>query len=468
MQGIPRRRDPWARPRLRDEAGFALVEVMVSAVLLIVLSLATLKVLDKSQETGANNRARGVAAQLAQSDQDKIRQLPISALAGGYYNKQPVDVGGLRYEVESKASWVQDSGGPVTCSTTGTIAYLQTSTSVTWAGMGPIKPVTSDAIVDPGVAALGAKKGALTVLLSKADGTGTEGVTVTVAGMSAVTDANGCAVIGNLDAGPQTLTYSDNRFVDKDGVQAISKPVTIGAGTISQTTGIYDFPGMIDMSVVDDPNVPGTPTWDKVSVDHAQRSTPTLLSLDWDPDGVTTATVFPFSSPYKAFVGNCYGNDPANTLYGGDAQGTQVGPGVTKPLALTMPSATVTVNNAAVSTSNRNGQTVVRVLPETSAPYASMTGCSVPGYQWSVNAGTANNPDVKLQLPYGIWRVCADYKYSNNRWAHKVTVAGSSGTDKPLALTPSAATGTYATRTSTTLTMPSSSTSSNSTLPACT
>ena len=118
--------------------------------------LATLSVIDKSQSTSSNNRSRDVAAQLAQTEQDVIRQMPISALAAGY-NPGAVTkpVGGINYTVDSSAEWVQDSGGTVTCSTTGRVAYLRTTSSVTWPGMGSIKPVTADAIVDPGVAALG-------------------------------------------------------------------------------------------------------------------------------------------------------------------------------------------------------------------------------------------------------------------------------------------------------------------------
>ena len=73
---------------------------------------------------------------------------------------------------------------------------------------------------------------------------------MTAGGISSVTDENGCAVLANLDAGPQTLTYNTGGYVDKDGKQAVSKAVTIGAGTIAQASGLYDVAGKINTTIV--------------------------------------------------------------------------------------------------------------------------------------------------------------------------------------------------------------------------
>src|SRR5947208_2798656 len=63
------------RARFREsESGFALIEVMVSAVLVVVMSLAALAIIDKSGATSANNRMRDVASGLAAADQDTLRQ----------------------------------------------------------------------------------------------------------------------------------------------------------------------------------------------------------------------------------------------------------------------------------------------------------------------------------------------------------------------------------------------------------
>jgi Tfp pilus assembly protein PilV len=342
---------------LREDDGFGLIEVMVSAVIVVALALGTLKLLDGAAQVSSNNRSRDIAAQLAQSEQDKIRQMPIAELAGGYHSSgPPVKVGNLTYDVVTDAEWVTDTGGPVTCSTSSSVAYLATSTSVTWPGMGKIKPVTADAIVDPGVAAVGAKKGALTVVLSRADGTGADGVTVTVGGMSAVTDDSGCAVIGNIDPGPQTLTYANPNFVDKDSKVSVSKPVTIGAGTIAQATGSYDNPGYITLTTPVDPSVNIPAYWNgKYSIDHDSRTTPTLFTVQGDTaqNGVPVKQgLYPFPSAYRWYAGDCTGNNPSK--YGGANQGDTFARGDNKSSVVDLPTTTARWATAPRSSSSRS------------------------------------------------------------------------------------------------------------------
>jgi Tfp pilus assembly protein PilV len=483
MPSISRRPNLSALQRARDEAGFALIEVMVSAVLLIVLALATLSVIDRAQATSSISRSRVVAAQLAQSEQDMIRQMPISALAGGYHPNPPVadkPVGGITYKVASEADWVTDSGGAVTCSTTGRVAYLQSTSTVTWPGMGNTKPVVADAIVDPGVAALGANKGALTVLLSKADGTGTQGINVTAGGVSSVTDENGCAVLANLDAGPQTLSYNTAGYVDKDAKQAVSKAVTIGAGTIAQATGSYDVAGRINTTIVDDstptpqvadwPQPMATPPVTTVAMDHAQRSTPTLFTTPIDSTlSNASAVVFPFASSYKAYVGNCAGNDPSNTLYtnAGAAPGAQVNPGQTKSVTLTMRKVTVDFGTSSAATG-----TTLRVSPDTAAPSMTPSAPSAPctgiftvsapasGSTPAIGPQPDANGKITFPLPYGVWRVCATKFVGSptNLWFQTKSTAWSAstnlGTESPT-VTTATTTGNYTADLATALTYPS-------------
>jgi hypothetical protein len=81
------------------------------SVMLIVLSLATLKLLDGSQAASSNNRSRDVAAQLAQSEQDAIRQMPITALAGGYHpGPQQKIVGNITYTTPGLTAFLTVTG----------------------------------------------------------------------------------------------------------------------------------------------------------------------------------------------------------------------------------------------------------------------------------------------------------------------------------------------------------------------
>ena len=93
------------RARLSGDGGFALVEVMVSAVLLVVLATATLNMIDKSGNASAITKARAAATGLAQEDQDGMRVMSISQLdqRSTSYTKA---VGTITYTVNSKAEWV--------------------------------------------------------------------------------------------------------------------------------------------------------------------------------------------------------------------------------------------------------------------------------------------------------------------------------------------------------------------------
>ena len=117
----PSEADPWDvmdRPRARrprpagdGEAGFALIEVIVSAVLLIVLALAMLPVLDISASRAGTNRSRSVASNLAKDEQQRLRSLDVSQSLSNYRGTQTKTVDGVDYTVSSRTDWVRDDSG---------------------------------------------------------------------------------------------------------------------------------------------------------------------------------------------------------------------------------------------------------------------------------------------------------------------------------------------------------------------
>jgi Tfp pilus assembly protein PilV len=453
MRGTARRDPTGPRGLVASEAGFALVEVMVSAVLVIVLALSTLQLLDRAQASSSATRARGVASGLAQSDQEMIRQLPISQLAGGYH-PGPVTktVDKTTYTITSTADWTRDATGVVTCSnSSGQVEYLKIKSTVTWPKMGSIKPVSMEGIVTPGVAALGVNRGALTVLLTKGDGTGSSGIVVSAAGVSATTDANGCAVLANLPSGSQTLTYSRAGYVDGDGTNAISRPITIGNGTTSQATGYYDLAGEIDVQLVDDANTAAT--WPVVYFFHTQRQ-PNLFSqtVTGGASLVKSPAVFPFPSAYRYYAGDCAGADPQNynAAFVGSSQ--KVAPGVTYTNPYPMHRFTVTVND---STGAALNGARISLAPEPTD--SRMTGCTkLVENNANVTAGSgASTGKDTLAIPYGTWRVCAAAKGSNGKWVTATTIAaGASTTDDPVRSLPTGSTTTDVANLTTTLKLP--------------
>ena len=60
---------------LRSESGFALIEVIVAAAVLAIVALAVLSGIDAASSTSAREKARAVAASLAEQDQERLRAM---------------------------------------------------------------------------------------------------------------------------------------------------------------------------------------------------------------------------------------------------------------------------------------------------------------------------------------------------------------------------------------------------------
>ena len=94
----------------RSEAGFALIEVIVSAAVLAIVALAVLSGIDAANGASAREKARAVAASLAEQDQERLRTMPVDML------KNPpqapdATVDGVTYKIKSEAKWITDDVG---------------------------------------------------------------------------------------------------------------------------------------------------------------------------------------------------------------------------------------------------------------------------------------------------------------------------------------------------------------------
>src|SRR3954454_4376399 len=145
----------------RSDSGFALIEVIVSAAVLALVALAVLSGVDGASASSAREKARAVAQSLAEADQERLRQLPVTELAK-YADKAPYGVpdpaGGTRtvdgvtYTVESKAQWVRDdTGDSASCTSDGRAAdYFHITSKVTSRIVGSrVDPATIDSITAP-------------------------------------------------------------------------------------------------------------------------------------------------------------------------------------------------------------------------------------------------------------------------------------------------------------------------------
>jgi Tfp pilus assembly protein PilV len=411
-----------ARPAgLADQSGFALIEVMVSAVLVVVLATATLSIIERSGASAAGNRQRTTAVSLAQADQDTMRQSPISALLN-LHTSVDQKVAGTTYTIKSDAVWLRDAGGKVSCSSNSARAeYVKITSAVNW--VGHPTPVVLESYMSPGVA--GVQNGALTVRLKSDLGVGTPGIPVSVAGgPSGVTDADGCVVLANLTPGPNTVSWGSNGsgYVDRNGTTLVSESVSIATGQTAQIERLYDKSADATVKFVDESGA--AVKWQGASVVHASITVPTTgirsfaNPLSAFATQATASKLFPFVAPYSVYAGTCAGNAPTTWLSTATMPTIAPAPGSSNSTVnVKTPTVAVLVTNNGAATGTPVGNAIISVKPQSTTK---MTGCtekisrangigSTSATQIRTNPTGSTYPGYAfLNLPYGQWKVCAD------------------------------------------------------------
>lgn len=397
------------RSRLLREDGFALIEVMVSAVLVVVLATATLSIIERAGAVASSDRSRAVATQLAQEDQDSMRLMKITSLSNYHVTHPPQKVDNIDYTVESQAEWMRDdSTGKVVCDGNTTRAeYAKITSKVTWARQ--TKPVILESYVAPGVK--GVSLGSLAVKLHN-DGTkGTPGITINFQGQSVSTDSDGCAIFTTLTPGMSNATWSgalfQPNFVDKNGNNSVTKSVTIAASQNSILDAMFDRAGTIPVRFVDD--VGNNVKWNTVTAANSgmdnggvrvfgKTTDPKLQSMD-------ASTLFPFATAYTMYAGSCAGNAPATWDTSGSS--STIGQRIAPPGA-TAASVDVPLPDVAVGV-RQNGS----ALNGASVSFAVGSHANMAGCVDKIGAGSSDAPTtaggngVVAQLPWGQYVACA-------------------------------------------------------------
>jgi Tfp pilus assembly protein PilV len=396
MRSLEASRKPRAGTDLASERGWALLETLVSAVLLVVVALAVMSSMDVASRTSAANKGRTVASSLAEQDQERMRAMTIQQLSNYHTTADPL-VGANTYHVDSRSEWVNDTTGNVaSCSDTGQASYVRISTTVTSSVVGrDTKPVTMRGIVAPPVGSLGPSQGTLAVKVTDRNGAPVEGLPVALSGTTTLSDntnALGCAVFGYIPAGAgtsYTVTLNAISWVNQNDDQLSQKNPTVTPGNVTVQPMTYDRAGSALMAFQDSGGQPPTPTPAWVMVNNS----------GWTPvpgarrvAAPTATSLFPFaSSNYSFWAGSCTGANPS--LYGGTAPAAAVLPAQQAgPVTLVVP----TVNVKVVNASNVG-------VPGSVSLKATGSGCTDVADRQS----TAANGTVGVDVPYGTYKICS-------------------------------------------------------------
>lgn len=297
-----------------DESGLGLIEVVVSAMLLVLVASGLYLGLDAASATSGTNKHRSIASALAQQDQDRLRAMAVTELSN-YRETYTTAVGPVTYTVRSSASWVTDETGTASCSSEDARAhYLRIASSVTYPSMR-IEPVAIESVVAPPVGSFGTNLGSLAVQVRDRDGEGVPGVTVSLSGAQShvgVTNGLGCVLWGYLPVGSYDVTIAKAGHVDPNAVSQPAKEAGVVGEATSTVAFDYDLGGRIQVAYETlRAGEPAPASWTEATAVNPHLTVPLPPIGDGTPQpAYTSGLVYPFAVPYAVYAGRCAGADP--------------------------------------------------------------------------------------------------------------------------------------------------------------
>jgi hypothetical protein len=378
-----------------------IVELCVTALVVALIGVGIFAGLTGASSGSKNARNRSIAAALAQQDQERMRSYKATSLSN-YTASNNYPIAGTTFTVASRARWVADSSGATSCTNGSTTAnYMNITSTVTWPNMGGLKPVKTSSLVAPAANSFAANQGSLTVRIRGGAGNGIADLPVTLgapANLTENTDSGGCAVFGGATAGTYNVSFSKPGFIDPNGDNAITKPASVIGSTSTLLDVFYDQPGSIAASF--DTRLgslvpPQAAQAHSISVRNpGPPSVIRTFNGSNPPQSTINATnLFPFSTAYGVYAGNCVNNDPA--AYGQSAASVTVSSGGNHTATVRVPALRILVRNS-LSVPIAGARVVVK---------ATSSGCTSQTYadQFTDALGAMPNPGH----PYGSYSVCA-------------------------------------------------------------
>lgn len=202
------------RATLGSEAGLTLIEVLVTALIVMLLAAATAQALISTAHFSGDQRIRSQADALASQDQQRLRGLSDEQL-NGLNQSRTQTVDGNDFTVKSVSSSLDTAGGS-SCTSQAAASYKITST-VSWTegfSNRTDTSVTEESLLARPVT------GDLLAQVNDQTHQPLPGVTVVASGPStqtATTDSNGCVLFAGLKPGIYATTLTDLGYVDPNG-----------------------------------------------------------------------------------------------------------------------------------------------------------------------------------------------------------------------------------------------------------
>ena len=402
--------------RLADPAsedGFTIIEVIVTAVVVVTVMIATFSALESAGRAGSEQRHHSESYAVAQKDQARLRSLQISQL-DGLDQTSSVTSGGTVYTVHSTGRFVNDITGTASCDEgSNTSDYLSITSTVSWPSIGSRPPTVIKSIVAPPNGSLSDTTGALAVVVRDGAGNGIPGIPLSGTGagtFSGSTGPTGCILFTDLPEGNYTLTPSTaSGVVDPDG----KAPAPITTSVVAQSTNTvvlrYDTPGSIKVSFTTRINGSVVPTTaDSVVIFNTGMTEAATFGTVGTPASSITATpLFPFSSPDAVYAGSCTDNNPnpddlANPPAAAAMADVNVVKNQTTNATIQLPALNLLVRNGTSSSSPGTAINGARV--RITDNFCTVNGNPVVRTYTTNSSGKLDLPG----LPYGTYDICAN------------------------------------------------------------
>jgi Tfp pilus assembly protein PilV len=465
--------------RLRRQDGVGLIEVIVSAAVLALGALAVLGGIEAAQSSSGREKARSVAASLAEQDQESLRSLQFDTL-DGYATTPPaarqVTIDGITYTITSSTKWLTDSpsGSDQCTSSSSDASYLQLTSVVTSNTVGTrVAPVRMDSLEAPSVR-YSATHGTLGIKVVDHNNAGVPNLAVSITGPesdSATTDANGCAVFPNIGIGTYTASLSTLGYVDQWGNPSPQlTDLNVAAGSVTVGSIAYDKAATVTASFETyPPNATSASTTMSSAAPTLTAANGTVVGLlrtyPQSPGSVGLASIaadklFPFTQAYAFFSGSCgYDNpstyDTTSPLFQywaaiSNFPGQLVAqPGQTAlTVKVRQPPLLVNIKKDASGGTVSAGEEQVTAYPQTPSGQScnDQKITDLKTQTWSSGAPTANSPNVNgwvgrsLQtvggtqvpeagVPFGKYQLC--FQDNSNGSTYHWTYAGTYDNTKP-------------------------------------
>jgi len=387
----------------RSEAGDTLIEVLISAILIAAIVIATLSGLDSTNHATALSRARSQADVLAQQAQDRLRAEPILKLSE-LNRTETIKQSGTVYTIATTAAYRSDRTATASCTTSGASPdYIETRSKVTWPSMGVSSPVVESSIISPppGTALL------VQVLNSGAPVSNVNAVATGPAPSTGErlleTSANGCAVF-TVFPGEYGVNVYRSGYVTPNGkansdedplYEASSTKFLVAEATATLT--VEEAPaGQVEATFV----TPGvaSPKGDSFVLSNsamsAERSFGTIGTYSAALASPKTIFPFPAAKQYSAFAGSC-GSDAPEAVGAVEAPELEVPASGLATVKVVQPPLKIRVMSGTKEGSAGSTVSGAKVRLKD-------TKCNTVRESKTTSAGTLEN----LGIPFGTYELC--------------------------------------------------------------